>query len=567
MANLFDWNATESKIASMLSDFPELEIRSKALTALGTLLVLDISDEEALDAITDGRNDRGVDALFVDDRQSRHDVHLFQVKCVSNFQKSKNNFPSSEIDKLTSFVSDLTNEDMESLDTANLILKGKIYDALDALKSSNSRIFVHFVGNMEGLVPDELQRIKSVFERYNAVNFLMHNLDDLSDFFLKRTVPALSRELTIVDSNFFERVDRNVRGLVCTVLAADIVDFIRSSDDPDAVEIGIFDQNVRVFLRNQNRINQRIQISALADDNHMFWYKNNGITMTCDKIEMGSQRRAPTIRLENVQIVNGGQTSNCLFEASKLDMERLTSAMILVRVIETSSEEVKISLSESTNSQTPINSRDIRSNDRILRQLEEGFADIGWFFERKSKQHQDQSKRNRIDALSAGQSYLAYEIGLPEVAKKDRGRIFGDLYDTVFSEEVTVERLLVSHQLAASIANLKTAVRKKIKEEQDLMDSEAALIDGASHVLFAVRQILQRDDEDMWNLEVAQAKIEVGLYAVGITFARARMSEKNFSSNRFFKDPKTKDLITRTIGNPRVSAPVTPPSLPPQNPL
>ena len=253
-------------------------------------------------------------------------------------------------------------------------MKAKISDALEVLKEANATITVHFVGNTAPLIDTELNRVRTAFSRYKAIEFRMYDLDALSDFFLEKRVPAFVREITAIDTNFFDRTDQNLRGVVCSVAALDIVDAIKSEGDPEQVESGIFDQNVRIYLKRRNRINRRIIESALSDDNHMFWYQNNGITMTCDKVEIGPSRRAPKIKLTNLQIVNGGQTSNCLFEAAKEDRSKIEDVILLVRVIETSSEEVKMSIAETTNSQTPINVRDLRSNDRQQRQLEEALA-------------------------------------------------------------------------------------------------------------------------------------------------------------------------------------------------
>jgi len=109
-------------------------------------------------------------------------------------------------------------------------------------------------------------------------------------------------------------------------------------------------------------------------------------------------------------------------------------------------------------------------------------------------QFEGKPKDKRIDALAAGQAYLAYGIGMPEVAKKDRGRVFGDLYDTIFTDDISAAKLLVAHQIAAAITPLKSAVRLKIRKKEKLAKGDMSLIDGAFHVLFAVRQILLRDN-------------------------------------------------------------------------
>ncbi|MEI4264210.1 AIPR family protein [Roseovarius sp. D0-M9] len=547
MANMFDWNALDQKINATVAEYDELG-KSKALTVVAVSEIMEIDIDEAVDAITDGGNDRGVDALYIDDRDAKNDIHVFQAKCVNDFEKSKNNFPGDEIDKLISFVTDLTNHDAEALESANDLLKAKILDALEVLKESNATITVHFIGNTAPLIDSELKRIRTVFSRYKAIEFRMHDLDTLSDFFLEKRAPELVREITAIDTNFFDRTDQNLRGVVCSVAAMDIVDAIRSEEDPDQVEAGIFDQNVRVYLKRRNRINRRIIESALSDDNHMFWYQNNGITMTCDKVDLGPSRRSPKIKLTNVQIVNGGQTSNCLFEAAKEQKEKVEDVILLVRIIETSSEDVKMSIAETTNSQTPINVRDLRSNDRQQRQLEEAFADLGYYYERKSGQHADKDSSRRVDALSSGQAYLAYGIGLPETAKKDRGRVFGDLYDTVFAEDLTANKLLTSFKLIRLVNDQKKEVRKKIREGANLEAGKMSLIDGSFHVLFAIRQICNRDEIDTWDYDLAKDNLNEAVTVVSKLYAESQSSDANFSSNRYFKDARTKDQVTKTVG-------------------
>jgi hypothetical protein len=325
------------------------------------------------------------------------------------------------------------------------------------------------------------------------------------------------------------------------------VDLIKSDINPDIVEEGMFDQNVRVYLKQSNRINQRILTTALSEDNHMFWYQNNGVTITCDKYEMSPNKRGPSVKLNNMQIVNGGQTSNCLFEASKKNPDKLDDVLVLLRVLETQSEEIKLSISESTNSQTPINVRDLRANDRMQRQIEDSFNMLGYYYERKARQHSDKLKEKRVDALDCAQAYLAYEKAMPEIAKKDRGRVFGDLYDLVYSEDISAERLLVSYKLMELINSHKKEVRRKIRNDEFVSVEEESLIDGAYHVLYALRLIIDRDEDDPWRIDAASTYVDEAIKIIGDLYQKAETAEINFSSNRYFKSPTTKNSIIRAV--------------------
>ena len=547
MANRLDWNILEERIEAMKGENDEISTRAAALTVLCLSTMLDISVEDGIDAITDGGNDRGVDAVYIDNRDDRKDIHLVQSKCVTSFRRSKSNFPGNSVDKIITFMTDLLNENREPLNTLNPSLANKIDDIIETQKDVDATYTIHFIGNQASLIQHELDRIRSVFRRYPSVDFEMHDLDSLSDMFLSALVPQIDREFTVIGSNYFNKIDLNLRATVCTIAASDVVNAIRSPENHDEVDLRMFDQNVRVYLKKTNRINREIIDSALSENNHMFWYQNNGITMTCDRFSMSPNRHSPTIKLENVQIVNGRQTSHCLFEVARQDPTKVENILLLVRIIETSSEDIKLAISKSTNSQTPIKVRDLRANDRQQRKLEEGFASRGLYYERKTNQFRDKPRERRIDALRAGQAYLAYGIGKPEVAKKDSGRIFGDLYDRVFSDDISVDKLLIAHILMGRINTRKSILRKRIRSKEEVDRGEIALIDGAFHVLFALREMILSKGHSLWNNEVSDGDIDDAVEIVKTLYLREQERDESFSSNRLFKERRTKYQIVKDV--------------------
>lgn len=113
------------------------------------------------------------------------------------------------------------------------------------------------------------------------------------------------------------------------------------------------------------------------------------------------------IALKAPQIVNGSQTSHALFEASKVDFDTLKKVRLLVKIIETKDKTLYAKIAEATNSQTPIRSRDLRSNDPVLIRLESALLSSGWHLDRKRDQHFEVSEEKRIDALKLGQIWLA----------------------------------------------------------------------------------------------------------------------------------------------------------------
>lgn len=549
MANMLDWNTLDHKVKAYLDLDNGIDTPQKAFPILMVASILGASDEEAEDSITEGGMDRGCDAVFVDDRDGRNSIHIFQFKYVDTFENTKNNFPGGEIDKLVSFFADVLDENKGLEKTCNPLLWNKVKEIWASLNRPSPSIEIHFCGNTELMVPAELERANNTLGKYKYFHVNHHNLDSLVNLFVDKKAVAIDNQIQVVDKDYFDRTDGSIRGLICTVEASEIVRIITDPEDTKTVWKEIFNNNVRVYLSRTNKINTKIIETALSESNPLFWYLNNGITITCDSFSYPKGKRAPIIELKNIQIVNGGQTSNALFEASKIDPEKFKDVLVLVRIIETKSQPVSLAIAESTNSQTPIKSRDLRSNDDTQKKIEEAFEGMGLFYERKEKQHSDKPRAQRVDALTAGQAHLAYGLELPEVAKKDRGRIFSDLYDQVFSDDLLVDELLVALRLLTRVESEKRKVQASIRNQNDFDASKMFLIDGAYHVLFAVRQIADKSSIDRLSLEGASKLIPMAIELISAMVTAEQSQDASFSFNRYFKDSKTKTRIAAHIEN------------------
>jgi len=547
MANLLDWNTLDHKVKAYLDPENGVDTEQKAFPILMVSSLLNVSDEEAEDSITDGAKDRGVDAVFVDDRDGSNSIHVFQFKYAANFDNTKKNFPSGEIDKLVSFFDDLLDLNKSLENTCNPILWNKVQEMWTALNKPKPSIEVHFCGNTLPMQGDEKVRANVSLGKFKYFNVHHHSLDSIVEMFIDKKSIAINDQIQVVDKDYFDRTDGSIRGLICTVEAGEIVRIISDPENPSSVKKEIFNDNVRVYLSRTNKINRKIIETALSESNPLFWYLNNGITITCDSFSYPKGKRAPIVELKNIQIVNGGQTSNALFEASQIAPEKLNDVLILVRIIETKSQPVSLAIAESTNSQTPIKGRDLRSNDDIQKKLEEAFEGMGFFYERKQSQHSDKPKSLRIDALTAGQSHLAYGLELPEVAKKDRGRIFSDLYDQVFTDELLADELLCSLKILNSIESFKKSLQSDIRKQGPFNADHLFLIDGAYHVLFAVAQICDARLINRLNEDDAIKLIPEAIEYIAKLVKATQEKEDSFSFNRYFKDAKTKTKIASYI--------------------
>lgn len=240
MANLIDWNTLNHKVELFFDNESNVDTHQKAFPLLMLTTLLDVSDEEAEDAVTDGGHDRGVDAVFVDERDGKNSVHVFQFKYVSTFQKSKNNFPSVEIDKLVSFFDDVLDENKEMEETCNPILWSKIQEIWSAFNRKNLSIEVHFCGNMDSMNEASQLRANNHFKKYPYINIHHHSLDAIISLLIDKKTPRIDNSITVVDKDYFDRTDGNVRGMICTIEALELIRIITDPDHPEKVLPDIF---------------------------------------------------------------------------------------------------------------------------------------------------------------------------------------------------------------------------------------------------------------------------------------------------------------------------------------
>lgn len=265
--------------------------------------------------------------------------------------------------------------------------------------------------------------------------------------------------------------------------------------------------------------------------------------MTCESLEYPPGVRAPVAKLRGVQIVNGGQTSNALFEAYREDSEALGRVLILLRIYELKNKEVASRIAESTNSQTPIRSRDLRANDEVQRKIEVALMSKGYYYERKADQYKDKPKKTRLDALAAAQSYVAYFKAWPEVATKDRGKIFGELYDAIFNDELTADHLLSASGVFAEVFTYKRNIERAIRNGDRFDAKRLFLIDGAYYVLYAIARLADQRGIDRLDTAGAAALLPKALQLVGNVVDTEMKVDKAFAHKRFFKSARARQLI------------------------
>ena len=176
----------------------------------------------------------------------------------------------------------------------------------------------------------------------------------------------------------------------------------------DRYSARLLEQNVRTFLQARAQVNKGIRATILNEP-QMFFAYNNGITATTQEVETRmTDSGLQIVRMTDLQIVNGGQTTASLFHTQRRDKADLSGIFIQMKlsVIESEQSEMIVPrISEYANTQNRVNAADFFSNHpfhvrmaefsrRVWAPAPQGAQrETKWFYERARGQYVDaQSK-------------------------------------------------------------------------------------------------------------------------------------------------------------------------------
>lgn len=166
----------------------------------------------------------------------------------------------------------------------------------------------------------------------------------------------------------------------------------------------LLEQNVRVFLQARSNVNKGIK-RTLENEPELFFSFNNGITATAERVETAADDNGGILitGLENLQIVNGGQTTASVYAAykNKKDLSRVFVQMKLSIVSPEDAKDLVPRISEYANSQNKVSAADFFANhpyhvriegfsQRILAPArDDSFNQTKWFYERARGSYRD----------------------------------------------------------------------------------------------------------------------------------------------------------------------------------
>lgn len=342
------------------------------LLGVATYLGKDIAD--VLGHITEGGGDGGIDAICLDVDESVLHVTLFQSKYVKNFEKDSV-FPANAIEKAVVAVKTIF--DPKAAASLNPISRRHV-DQIRSYIADGYYPHVTCVMINNGLRWDQdgQNKIDNEFYGGSQVEFIHFNHRDILAAITRSK--GIDAKIRFSGKSVGEQIMyKSV--VIGRVNVTEIVDLLDKHSD------SLLERNVRKYLGLQNTVNKDISETLLSDSANFFFY-NNGITMVCEDLRFNElQKEDWIVMAKNLQIINGGQTCRTIQEvASKNPEADLSNAYVLVRMYALGGDEtVTLGVTKATNTQSPIDLRDLLANEPEQRLLEIGIAELGYSYKRK----------------------------------------------------------------------------------------------------------------------------------------------------------------------------------------
>ena len=453
--------------------------KSASFVLLSMSTSLDMTIEEAAELLTEGGNDAGVDGLHIGEvDDGEFTVSIFQGKYKIKDLRGEANFPENGVQKAVNTIGTLFDP------AKQIVLNDKIAPKVEEIRS-----FVR-----DGLIPnvrvvlcnngkkwtDQAQNWidQSGFHK-DQVEWVHWNHDMIVSVLQKKKAVDDSLRLhgkAVIEDFNYRRV------LIGKVSVTEIAELFNRHNDL------LLERNIRRYLGlHSNRVNFDIH-NTLIDPQRRnnFYFFNNGITMICRKFRHNAlQGENYQLKLESLQIINGGQTCKTIQQTlNNPDLfSQYDGVYVLIRIYELADDDKEFvrDITYATNSQNPVDLKDLRSNDDIQRRLELGIQDLEYTYKRQREE--GRSGPQVVTNSIVAESVLAIWRLSPHQAKFRRREHFGALYNQIF-EDLNAAQALLAVLIFRFVENLRK--RPETEKPQEFIPYASHFIAMIVGMLFPV---------------------------------------------------------------------------------
>lgn len=418
-----------------------------------------LSEQQIAEAIIDGSDDFGIDAVIIDEENKS--LTVMQFKFPDKSTTINNEIDQGEILKTLNGFNALINNDISYLGTN--IKFNEFKDQLQNVFIDSFRIY--FVSYNKGIIANRYI-VENYIENFKKdtgsdMEILYHDKDAIGNIY-ERLNRINQIKITLKYKQMQSAYNVEARKIDSYVGFVSGVDLVKSTGSYMAT---IFDENIRLYEYGAD-VNVGINRTATSTDQaDMFYFYNNGIVFICD-----SAKNSPAsneIILEGVSVVNGCQSLNVLYNAEQKG-KLSNDVCVLVRIIEISDYSERMRITEFLNSQTPIRDSYFIANHPIVRDLQKQLQISGYYLERQINEVEYMKERGNLSVIqnvipleNAMQYYVGYWVNqYSSLAKRGKNALFDKNKIEDLLSGITGQKVITAMETYQSISEVLTMYRK-----------------------------------------------------------------------------------------------------------
>lgn len=425
-------------------------------------------------SITNGPNDGGIDFVYYDDEESK--VVLGQCKYTENMKLNDIIF---ELNKMSSTVE---NFKKAYTGTYNKKLKTNLQNALDRLPDESA-------GNVEYCIfttsdinqNDVTNKLHAEHNLYSKDMVSVYGVSEINSQIKElieraKTVNEYKIEIDY-PHNVLQYETDNVSGIMVNMSSESLVRMYDKFKDE-----GLFDLNIRKYIKNKT-VDEGIK-EILDKERDNFWFYNNGLTIACSEYVLDGNK----VKLYDFSIVNGGQTTNRIgnYKGSNNDKFYLPCKIISIK---NDDQKLYSKIAEATNSQKPINPRDLKSNSPEMKMLQRWLGKEGVYLEIKRGEKKKLKNIKSIKNDELGQLLLSFGYQQPGTARSGKRNIFENkpLYNKLY--RVNYEKDPNKKEFVLDLIKLSedySIIEADLKNGTTISDDEKIVLSNAKYVIFSL---------------------------------------------------------------------------------